>query len=156
MVRGTGNSILIAIRNRIMPPATWMDCWDKCIAERMLLPKNRNSSKMISASSNSRITIRVRRSGATPSSTERNIGMFPRGSMVKNKSVAAATISIIQILAKPVINATVAQVSTGRASGSSSSVKSFEMAMNRKPSGISREKLEPLPGDTSTVICEFL
>ena len=39
---------------------------------------------------------------------------------------------------------------------SSSSVKSREIAMNLKPNGISREKLDPLPGETSTVMCMFL
>jgi hypothetical protein len=48
------------------------------------------------------------------------------------------------------------QVSTGLILLCSSSEKSRETAINLKPSGISREKLEPLPGDTSTVMCEFL
>ena len=37
------------------------------------------------------------------------------------------------------------QVSTGRTLLSSSSLKSFEIAMNLRPGGISREKLEPRP-----------
>lgn len=35
------------------------------------------------------------------------------------------------------------------------SVKIREMAINLKPIGISKEKLDPRPSETSTVMCEY-
>ena len=48
------------------------------------------------------------------------------------------------------------QDSTGLMFFNSSSVRSRDTAMNLKPSGISSEKLAPLPLETSTVMCMFL
>ena len=62
---------------------------------------------------------------------------------------------ILATLAFVVMPKIMGETDTAKQTKAAITIANLETAIKRKPSGISSEKLEPRPADTSTVICMF-
>jgi hypothetical protein len=83
------NTILIAIRNRITPPAMFRDVPESPKSRSNASPVNTNTSRTARAIAHSRATTRVRRAGSTRRSTLIATGMLPIGSTTSRSTTIA-------------------------------------------------------------------
>ena len=81
---GCGNTMRIAIRNRITPPPMRRETSDNCMAARKCRPKNMNRRSNKNAIAHSRTTTRQRFSAGTFANALANSGTLPNGSVTRN------------------------------------------------------------------------